>query len=124
MGITNENITQYFADLLDEQCDPPSHSQTGYEDMDRLSNSHNILCQHPLHQDLCLPRYYDVHSSRPLQSTGESDELMDANTDEEKHDLDFDEEEALDENDILADQRHERKLWEEVPKKFIQRTQR
>jgi len=38
--------------------------------------------------------------------------------------LDFDEEEALDENDILVDQKHERKLWEEVPKKFIQRTQR
>ncbi len=40
---------------------------------------------------------------------------MDVLTSEQELDADFVEEIALDEEDVLADQRHEAELWEEVP---------
>lgn len=118
MGIVNENTNMYFADLLGEKCDPVSHYQTGYDDNKRLVNSQNILHQHPLHQDLCPPHYHYISQqghTRPGLPSGDVDDLMDVDTDEEKLTRELEEEEALDKEDAVADRKHEKSLWKEVP---------
>ena len=41
---------------------------------------------------------------------------MDTDTDEEELVVELSEERVLDEEDMLADERHESKLWKEIPK--------
>ncbi|KAF9447490.1 hypothetical protein P691DRAFT_776104 [Macrolepiota fuliginosa MF-IS2] len=118
MGITNENTNQYFADLLGEECDPPSHYRTGYDDNERLVTSRNVLHQHALHQDLCPPHHYHVpEQGHPRLGllTGDTHDLMDIDTDETRLVEELEDEDLLDEEDAIADQKHEKSLWKEVP---------
>lgn len=112
MGILKETIHQYFANLLGEKCDPPTYHQTGYDDDERLVRTQNIFHQHPLHQGICLPHYLGVQQTRPGDNT---DNWMETDVDDEMLIDELEQEELLDKDDKLADQRHEEALWREVP---------
>jgi hypothetical protein len=119
MGQTNENINQYFAELLDEDHDPPSHQQTGYGDNERIVTTHNLFHQHPLHQDICPPLYHFISACDHSQSSSgvddEINDLIDIETDEERLESVLEEEEGLEEEDAVADAVYEESLWNEVP---------
>ncbi|KAJ3575127.1 hypothetical protein NP233_g1304 [Leucocoprinus birnbaumii] len=116
MGIANEGTNQYFANLLGEPCDTPSHKHTGFGDNERLVASPNLFQRHPLHQDICPSHFNLVSLQGHSKFIGDdSDDLMDLDTDEEMLAEVLREEEVLDEEDTLANRSHEDSLWIQAP---------
>lgn len=119
MGIFEENLSQFFTGLLGEDFHQVTYNQTGYEDNERLVNRPNVLSQHPLHQDVCLPHYHSnlfpeyCNPDHPDESTNNLQEEVD----DESLLNEMQEEGELEREDEMADQQHEITLWREVRKR-------
>jgi len=85
MGIINQGIDQYFADLAGEYLDP----------------------------DICPPYFHFISGHNTADE--ETNDLMDVDSDDDRFDDVLYEEEILDEEEILIDKTHEDTLWNKVP---------
>lgn len=123
MGIAEENLFQFFAGLLGEDCHPETYNQTGYDDNERLVNQPNILNQHPLHLDVCPPHYHCVL----LQENGQNNHLAKGpeqlmeDVDDEMLINEMQEERELEREDEIADHKHETALWRKIRSRRIKR---
>jgi hypothetical protein len=117
MGIVEENLSQFFAGLLGEDCHSATYNQTGYDDNERLVNQPNILNQHPLHQDVCLPHYHCNLFQEYCQTNRFAEDTNKLMEDVNGEILinEMQEERELEREDEMADRKHETALWRKVP---------